>query len=472
MIGRHGVIVLAAALVAAPPVFAQGAQGPQFRHRAHERVFPVCTGCHAGIVTGDTTTLYPDVTACVRCHDGQTEERINWRRPSGPRPSNLKFQHVRHAAEMAAAGDSMRCQTCHQEAGTTSRMAVGGARPALCVACHGHEAPAHLVRENRCTTCHLALPNAPVTAAQIADFPKPTSHEASDFLLAHAPQEAQAQASCTICHARESCERCHVNAAAVPAIAALGRDERVAELVAGRTAEYPTPPAHRKGSWRWEHAEQAQTRIVECSNCHAQTSCRACHGAADVRAIAKLPEAVSGGPGGVEVEAGPSPHPPGFAQSHGTQAVATETSCRSCHTDPTPCLACHEGPGQTRFHGANFRERHATEAYGNEQNCASCHSVEVFCRSCHQATGLGSRGRLDVAFHTAEPLWLLGHGQSARQNLTSCQTCHRQSDCAQCHSALGAWRINPHGPGFTGTAEEAGRGYSCLLCHRAKPEDR
>ena len=82
-------------------------------------------------------------------------------------------------------------------------------------------------------------------------------------------------------------------------------------------------------------------------------------------------------------------------------------------------------------------DRHASEAYGNESDCATCHNAQTFCRACHQDIGLASKGRPDVAFHTSRPVWLLGHGVAARQGLQGCITCHTQSDCATCHSAVG-----------------------------------
>ena len=120
---------------------------------------------------------------------------------------------------------------------------------------------------------------------------------------------------------------------------------------------------------------------------------------------------------------------------------------------------------------ANYRERHGADAYGYESECVSCHNTEVFCRSCHAGSGLASEGKLDVAFHTSQPFWLLGHGQSARQRLESCTTCHTQTDCARCHSTIGAWRINPHGPDYDGTRAQSRNEFNCLQCHRSDPPE-
>ena len=110
----------------------------------------------------------------------------------------------------------------------------------------------------------------------------------------------------------------------------------------------------------------------------------------------------------------------------------------------------------------------APRAAGRDQECQSCHNTEVFCRSCHQASGLASRGRLNRAYHNAQPQWLLQHGRAARQGLESCVTCHKQRDCMQCHSTTG-WGINPHGPDFDSRRVGARARVMCERCHIADP---
>jgi hypothetical protein len=160
-------------------------------------------------------------------------------------------------------------------------------------------------------------------------------------------------------------------------------------------------------------------------------------------------------------------HDPGFRASHRAAASASAASCAGCH-EQRFCSDCHAGEGTRRFHAANFSQRHATDAYGQESRCASCHNTELFCRSCHRTSGLATRGRLDAAFHDAQPQWLLQHGRAARQGLQSCTTCHAQRDCQTCHSTLG-WGVNPHGPGFDARKAAARNGTQCLLCHLQVP---
>jgi hypothetical protein len=157
-------------------------------------------------------------------------------------------------------------------------------------------------------------------------------------------------------------------------------------------------------------------------------------------------------------------HAPLFSTAHAMDGAARESTCESCHSAQF-CESCHQGPRAPQFHGASFLARHAPEAYGNEQDCISCHNAEVFCRACHAGLGLASRGRSAIGFHTANPGWLLGHGQAARQGMDGCITCHSQATCTQCHSAKSGWRISPHGPDFDPVRMRNANQLMCRRCH-------
>jgi hypothetical protein len=164
-----------------------------------------------------------------------------------------------------------------------------------------------------------------------------------------------------------------------------------------------------------------------------------------------------------------SVHPPGFLRAHGGMASSGELRCASCHAQRF-CSDCHAGERVSRrYHPSNFVSTHAPQAYGREVDCASCHSTEAFCRACHRQSGLAAKSnRRSTVFHNAQPLWLLQHGRAARQDLTSCTTCHQQTYCMQCHSDLGA-RINPHGPGFDAARMSSKNPQLCLICHLKNP---
>lgn len=489
-------LAVSAWIAMAAPVAAQrrGGEAP-FPHERHERLFPLCESCHAGIATGDAASSMPSEASCRECHNGTDARTVAWQRPA-PVAGLLRYSHPAHARQVDSTGRA--CTTCH--GGTvTRRMDIHPAAPEGCLGCHTHRASAHLGNDNRCATCHVALTVATgLTRDQVAGLPKPASHERTDFAAAHSPVTPVAAASCAVCHARESCARCHVNASTQPIIAALGRDDRVASLVAGRPAVYPIPADHADPDFAVLHGPAARTNAARCSACHARPSCTSCHvgaGASDV--IGRLPMAERGGAPGVQLKLQPARfrpialampaqparsdttptaprivrvHEAGFARTHGPRAAASPVSCAGCHAQRF-CSDCHAGDNQRRFHRANFVQRHAADSYGRETECASCHNAELFCRSCHRESGLASKGRLDVAFHNAQPQWLLQHGRAARQGLQSCATCHAQRDCLACHSTTG-WGVNPHGPGFRAERLATRNVTQCLLCHLKVPGAR
>jgi hypothetical protein len=439
-----------------------------FPHGAHARLFPLCESCHAGIASGVTAEFFPTPARCASCHDGTRERAVEWRGPQ-PHVSNLSFSHVEHAGRIRSAGDSLDCRGCHV-AGGGAPSAVSRPDPERCLGCHAHEAPTHLSAGRDCTVCHAPLVGVPALSAQrLAAFPRPAAHEAPDFLLAHAPARPAEQVACATCHARESCTRCHMNAATVPAITALGSDARIAGLVRERAPEYPAPASHRASSWSRNHGGAARADAASCGNCHAQNSCATCHRDRTPAAVAALPRSTAGDGRGVVLPASVTRvHAADFTKAHAPEAVVATASCESCHA-ASFCESCHTAPAAPRFHAANFLARHAPEAYGNDSDCSSCHNPEVFCRACHAGVGLSSQGRLGVAFHTANAFWIVGHGAAARQGLEGCAGCHAQSTCLQCHSSIGGWRINPHGTGAKLERMESANPLLCRRCHTGRP---
>lgn len=425
--------------------------GERFPHERHARLFPLCEGCHAGVSQAGSP-LYPDVAECARCHDGRRRPLVAWDAPARA-PSNLHFSHASHAAATARSG-APACSACHTGVGERPR-------PEACFACHGR-GDTHLEAGDRCRQCHVAVADvAAWDASRIAALPRPAQHDAPDFAQAHARAALAPASSCSTCHARESCERCHVNAARVPAIQALDRDARVAAAVRGKGAAYARPASH-DADWGWAHGARAAADAAGCANCHARSSCTACHARGNA-AIGALPDGARAR--GVEYARAPRAHAAGFDRKHDA-AGGSEAACLGCHGKET-CEDCHAARRAAGFHPANFAARHGPEAYGSQVQCSSCHNTEVFCRSCHAETGRASSGRGTVSFHNASPLWLMGHGQSARQSLESCASCHAQADCARCHSTLGGWGVNPHGAGFNASRMQSMNRLTCLRCHRS-----
>jgi hypothetical protein len=251
------------------------------------------------------------------------------------------------------------------------------------------------------------------------------------------------------------------------AVQALAPDARVRALTATLAPEYPTPDSHLAGQWIRAHGGAALEDPGSCANCHARPSCLTCHqdGSGVVDALF---DPRPGGPAGVTVDparARAALHWPGFDVRHGSEAATGASDCATCHSEAF-CSGCHAGPESPAFHPTSFMETHGAPAYGGGAECATCHNAELFCRSCHASAGLVTTGRLNAGFHDAQPFWLLGHGQAARQNLEGCVTCHGQTDCASCHSPLGGWGVNPHGPGFEASRFRERASTGCILCHR------
>ncbi len=443
----------ALALATAAGVVASATRADGFPHAEHAGLFPTCLGCHRGIPEGDEARYYSVAPAdCARCHDGEREERVTWEGPARTL-SNLDFVHAEHASEVAQAGDSaLACASCHGplEAGQP-RMAVDRAAPATCVGCHAHRAPDHLAVDVACGDCHRPLAEVPdLPTVRLAAFPEPPSHGATSFVFEHAAAGGAELESCAVCHARESCARCHLNAERVPAIGALPGDARIAELVAHKPAAWPEPESHAAADWFLAHGDAAVAGSQACANCHAEPSCRSCHGAAAIAEIATLPTPMAGEPAGVVVPwRRPPGHGAGFATQHGAAVAADLPRCASCHVEDQ-CAECHAAAGRTAaatsagalrsetaprtpapsspagtptptspadaapgasaaeaalyrhaeappatlppeprpgYHPENFLVRHGAEAFAVQSVCSDCHSTEVFCRDCHRAIG-------------------------------------------------------------------------------------
>jgi hypothetical protein len=253
--------------------------------------------------------------------------------------------------------------------------------------------------------------------AQTGQMPKPENHQTAEFLSAHGGQAQSNIQMCSVCHAREYCSGCHVNAQDVPEIQALNSDPAVADYVAGLT--FPAPPSH--------------TLF--------------------------------------------------FLDDHRALAASATGSCAVCHVVEQQCQVCHLGAetlerpraaSQRRdvdlYHPFNFMQNHATAAFNQETECASCHNPQAFCLECHSGLGRASRDlRTNTGYHNRNGGFEFGHGQAARQGLESCQACHAQQYCLQCHSAKLGRRINPHGPGFDAQKLQNKNPAFCGLCHFGDP---
>lgn len=436
------------------------AEGDRFDHPTHDGLFPVCDSCHAGITTGETAEFYPTATDCAGCHNEDEVGTIDWTGPA-PRASNLQFSHDDHVALFEDFDMEFDCRECHGDPSTEFNLQlepvdVGG----VCGTCHD-DAIDHFDGEGDCGVCHLTLTEATdYTLADLQAWPSPASHQEKGWVNAHGALAHDSTVACQVCHARESCTQCHRNGDGLAPIQSLASDARMASVAQGKPGYYPLPVSH-DADWLASHGAQARESVQSCTNCHVQAGCRTCHGEGEIQSVvAELP---TSRPGEVPL-IGSDPtrrfHPVDFIEEHGMEAGADPATCQTCHGAET-CEQCHDGIESSRFHGFNFVERHGAEAHQATLECSACHSVEVFCRECHQ--GLGIAG-VTGSFHDRQPMWVLNHGQAARQQLTSCVSCHVQTDCTRCH-ATDTVGVNPHGPGFDADDLEDANSAPCAVCH-------
>lgn len=536
------VLVLCGLALTAAGVAAVTQRQQDFPHLEHANLFPLCEGCHQGIAEGDRVMFYPSPAQCAGCHDGTEQPRVDWQGPT-ERPDNVTFEHPRHPG-VDDAGVVIDCASCHTPAGAPRMAVMGQAEVPRCLACHEHSAADHYVDAD-CSTCHMPLAEAPFDRARMEALPEPEDHRVAAFLAdVHGDLAREDITRCAVCHTRERCESCHVDAALVAAIAATPAAQGiVAQQLPSFDARYPVPPSHLTPDFITDHG--AFTATSSCSACHTREDCTTCHVAPQPSFIkTMLSRRDVRAPGVPLTGRAPASHDaPLFGIEHGNEAAARGASCSACHVR-TMCTDCHEsaatglslkGAASVRpslagvhtrhvpagvepvsrsavsfgtaammapsvgngingqqdtvragaaagaarrtdmpgaFHPANFLARHSAEAYGRRLECSNCHDRRLFCADCHESVGMdaaASPGRLGPGFHDAEPLWLLRHGQAARQGLESCASCHAQNQCMQCHSVLGAFKVSPHGSGFDARRAQQRNAAICLVCHITDP---
>jgi hypothetical protein len=314
---------------------------------------------------------------------------------------------------------------------------------------------------------------------RIRAFETPLSHEQPGFGLdGHGKLAETADggvaASCATCHAKEFCSTCHVNAPETRAIQALGADPR--SLV--HEASLEEPPSHQRADFLETHQRDLRADASACQTCHTRESCLACHVGQPKVARQMYAAGPGRGTGAGTVRRRPPSHALDFSRAHAEPARSAPETCATCHL-VTTCLDCHRpnpadgqsvaaGPmssGARGYHPPAFLTRHPAAAYAQETECADCHNPATFCQTCHAQAGLRAAGQLTAGFHDAKQFFLVGHGQAARQSLESCTSCHVESDCLTCHSAVAGRGFRPHGPGFDAERLRRKNPNMCTACH-------
>ena len=490
------VIGIAVALSAGMALRAQ--QQQRFPHAQHARMFPLCEGCHEGVATDERAAVYPQPATCTSCHNGVDQPRVAWTQPPA-RETSLRFSHAVHERRTSTAGDELECSGCHVPAGAGRMDVTRRAEPERCISCHAHRASSHYV-DARCEQCHAPLAATALPYDRVSGFTTPPSHAEPRFLQTlHGELARTEPLRCAVCHTRETCASCHVDAATKEEIQRIPAAQAARRLPVPE-ARYFVPESHRETAWIEAHGKAARSEIATCAGCHTRDSCQTCHTQQRVRVMEALPRRADVAAPGVTIAMSPpaSHAAPFFPREHGAAAAARPQSCAQCHAR-TECETCHrssEMPAapvaleknaqsntdtvartsnrafQVDFHPANYLERHASNSWGRQLDCQNCHDTAVFCRSCHEQRGMAAAGRLGSGFHDAQPNWLFNHGRAARQGLESCASCHTQRNCTQCHSETGAFRVNPHGPDFDAARMIARNPRVCYACHLSDPTRR
>ncbi|HUX32816.1 MAG TPA: hypothetical protein VMV51_03020 [Gemmatimonadaceae bacterium] len=441
--------------------------------------------------------------ACAACHAQQAGRDTTWMHVAGANPDACIACHRHQApAHLAPSAD---CTTCHQPLTQATALPAStiagfpkpashnapdflathgpanGAQLAQCATCHARES---------CARCHPNAGQLPAVQALAPDervaalvrdvqpvYFTPASHRAAGWAEGHGKDAGANPQTCASCHTQTSCRTCHTGSLGSAVIAKLaeakpGRAPGVVLVAPTRTppsgavtvrpaSDGPTLLATARDTvrlavvhvhpagWATNHAADATSGRLDCQGCHKPSQCAACHD-------------------GVPSRQSKLVHPLGFATHHQAAAASGILTCQGCH-QPRDCTACHDGVStRQNYHPSDFMARHATSAYAQEATCSSCHRVETFCRSCHQKSGIANSGGVRGNAHNGQPLWLLQHGQAARQGLTGCTSCHQQRDCLRCHSDLGL-HVNPHGPEFNAENMGSKNKQMCLVCHLSDP---
>jgi hypothetical protein len=200
-----------------------------------------------------------------------------------------------------------------------------------------------------------------------------------------------------------------------------------------------------------------------------------------------------------------------WVNEHRPLALRADANCKQCH-EQSFCTDCHYGGGidadlhvsafganySPYSHRTNFRELHPIKAMDDPSSCNRCHNNVQFCSNCHskfnptdlaiishrkswsglqvQAGGAAHSTFGSTQCQQCHPnsllptnVWSTQHAREARENLSSCQSCHADGAvCLTCHSAKSGLMNNPHPKGWAGIAgklSDANGGKTCKVCH-------
>jgi hypothetical protein len=308
-----------------------------------------CRACHA-IDRSQPARVDRPTTACVDCHPGwRPEDSVA--RVDVPPPA-IKFSHAAHARAA--------CTDCHRgvaDVDLASRAQLP--RMESCLGCHDGVRAA-----DACTTCHLAGADGLVRTELPGGRLLPTGGASGaphgpGFSEEHAQASRGLGAACASCHAQAFCADCHLGVA--------------------------KPLDFHAGDYVTLHAIDARRNTPDCSTCHrTQSFCVGCHERSGVGTRGASGFRTAGEVGRFHPDGWASADGRG-ANHHAREAQRNLRQCTSCHREDD-CRACHSAePGslQVSPHGPGWRgsARCRALAARNGRMCLRCH-LELTAVSC------------------------------------------------------------------------------------------
>ncbi len=157
----------------------------------------------------------------------------------------------------------------------------------------------------------------------------------------------------------------------------------------------------------------------------------------------------------------------------GTARPKLHRTCMECHREEfrdASCKVCHadfadHGPVPDRYfsHDGDFLRRHGAIARGNQAVCDHCHR-ETDCASCHSrqielTPTKRAPEKLDAP-HIHRAGFEVRHAIEARLDPNGCLKCHRVETCSECHArrgVAGTARGTSHHP--TGWMDAGSKGF-------------
>ncbi len=286
-----------------------------FSHEHHIKELELsCDICHEGAATEEQAGLPPE-ELCQACHEFDRENpskacltchssmEVQIAREKRPEYADVIFSHAKHAG--------LECGDCHSGVEASTEVRRGKYNPSMerCLKCH-----AELGVSQECQSCHKVL----------RKDEKPSSHGAG-FERAHGMLSEMENATCSICHQKNSCDECHLE---------------------------KEPQNH---TFLWKKKAHGRLSMIDrssCKTCHRTDFCVVCHS-----------------------EARPTNHRGGYGNP-------LNSHCQGCHLplSTSGCAVCHKTleshfsvlPGD---HAGNYAVTHCVRCHFpvSATDCAVCH---------------------------------------------------------------------------------------------------